>query len=212
MVEPAFPLLESRAWQAEGHEPATLTITPGTHMAEDLAPLVYRTALGDQRAFEQLYQHTSSRLFGIALALLRRRDVAEEVLQEAYVKIWHAAGTYRPELGTVGTWLGTIVRRSAIDRLRRQKNEGQTMPEPDWELLEDDGPGPLEQMLEDDDARRLARCLEHLDERQRETVRLAFFHGLTHSELAEKMATPLGTVKAWIRRGLEKLKGCLHEV
>lgn len=210
MVEPAFPLLESWAWQAEA--PAALITTPGTHMAEDLAPLVYRTALGDQRAFEQLYQQTSSRLFGVALALLRRRDVAEEVLQEAYVKVWHAAGSYQPERGSVGTWLGTIVRRSAIDRLRRQKNEGQTLPEPDWELLEDDGPGPLQQMLEDDDARRLARCLEHLDERQRETVRLAFFHGLTHSELAEKMATPLGTVKAWIRRGLEKLKGCLHEI
>lgn len=222
MVEPAFPLLESRAWQVDLFSSAAFMTTsfmaapfmenPGTHMAEDLAPLVYRTALGDQRAFEQLYQQTSSRLFGVALALLRRRDVAEEVLQEAYVKVWHAAGSYKPELGTVSTWLGTIVRRSAIDRLRRQKNEGQTMPEPDWELLEDDGPGPLEQMLEDDDARRLARCLEHLDERQRETVRLAFFHGLTHSELAEKMATPLGTVKAWIRRGLEKLKGCLHEI
>jgi RNA polymerase sigma-70 factor (ECF subfamily) len=212
MVEPGVPLLEFRAWQAVVHSPAALTNIPGMSMAEELAPLVYRTALGDQRAFEDLYQQTSPRLMGVALALLRRRDLAEDVLQEAYVKVWHAAGSYRPELGTVGTWLATIVRRSAIDRLRRQKNEGQTLPEPDWDLLEDDGPGPLERMLEDDDARRLSRCLEHLDERQRESVRLAFFHGLTHSELAEKMSAPLGTVKAWVRRGLEKLKGCLHEL
>lgn len=189
-----------------------MTIIPGTLMAEDLAPLVYRTALGDQRAFEQLYQQTSSKLFGVALALLRRRDLAEEVLQEAYVKVWHAAGSYQPDRGTVSTWLGTIVRRSAIDRLRRGRHDGVTLAEPDWELLEDDAPGPLERMLEDDDSRRLAKCLDHLDERQRETVRLAFFHGLTHSELAERMATPLGTVKAWIRRGLEKLKGCLNEL
>ncbi|HEX6591791.1 MAG TPA: sigma-70 family RNA polymerase sigma factor [Moraxellaceae bacterium] len=180
-------------------------------MAEDLAPLLYRTALGDQRAFEQLYRLSSPQLFGVALALLRRRDLAEEVLQEAYVKVWHAAGSYQPERGTATTWLATIVRRSAIDRLRRNRSELPSLPEPDWDLVEDDGPGPLERMLEDADARRLARCLEHLDERQRESVRLAFFHGLTHTELADKLATPLGTVKAWIRRGLEKLKGCLQE-
>lgn len=182
-------------------------------MAEDLAPLVYRTALGDQRAFEQLYQQTSSRLYGVALALLRRRDLAEDVLQEAYVKVWHAAGSYQPERGTVATWLSTIVRRSAIDRLRRNKNDVIVQQEPeDWDVADEDTPGPLQQLLADADSVRLARCLEHLDERQRESLRLAFFHGLTHSELAEKLQTPLGTVKAWIRRGLDKLKGCLHEV
>jgi len=181
-------------------------------MAEDLAPLLYRTALGDQRAFEQLYRQSSPQLFGVALALLRRRDLAEEVLQEAFVKVWHAAGSYQADRGTVPTWLGTIVRRSAIDRLRRSRHEGVTLADPDWEELADDGPGPLDRMLDDDDSRRLARCLDHLEERQREAVRLAFFNGLTHSELAEQLATPLGTVKAWIRRGLDKLKGCLHEL
>lgn len=180
-------------------------------MAEDLAPLLYRTALGDQRAFEQLYRLSSPQLFGVALALLRRRDLAEEVLQESYVKVWHAAGSYQPERGTATTWLATIVRRSAIDRLRRHRNELPSLPEPDWDLVEDDSPGPLERVLADADARRLARCLEHLDERQRESLRLAYFHGLTHTELADKLAAPLGTVKAWIRRGLEKLKGCLQE-
>jgi len=182
-------------------------------MAEDLAPLVYRTALGDQRAFELLYQQTSSRLYGVALTLLRRRDLAEEVLQEAYVKIWHAAGTYQPDRGTVSTWLSTIVRRSAIDRLRRQKNDTLASQEPeDWDVVDEDTPSPLQQLLDDADSKRLSRCLEHLDERQRESLRLAFFQGLTHSELALKLETPLGTVKAWIRRGLDKLKGCLHEV
>jgi RNA polymerase sigma-70 factor (ECF subfamily) len=202
-----FEAAASAASPAVSFSPAS-----GMPMAEDLAPLVYRTALGDQRAFEQLYRHTSASLYGVALALMRRRDLAEEVLQEAYVKVWHAADSYRSERGTVSTWMGTIVRRCAIDRLRRQKSQWSELPEPEWELLEDGGPGPLERMLADADARRLARCLEHLDERQRETVRLAFFHGLTHSELADRLTTPLGTVKAWIRRGLEKLRGCLDAV
>lgn len=182
-------------------------------MAEDLAPLVYLTALGDQRAFEQLYQQTSSRLHGVALALLRRRDLAEEVVQEAYVKVWHGAGSYRGDCGTVSTWLSTIVRRTAIDRLRRNKNDAVTQQEPeDWDVVDEDTPDPLQQLLDDADNTRLSRCLEHLDERQRESLRLAFFQGLTHSELAERLETPLGTVKAWIRRGLDKLKGCLHEI
>ncbi len=191
----------------------SFTSNTGIFMAEDLAPLVYRTALGDQRAFEQLYQQTSSRLYGVALVLLRRRDLAEEVLQEAYIKIWHAAGTYQPERGAVSTWLSTIVRRSAIDRLRRNRNDTLVQQEPeDWDVVDEDTPDPLQQLLEDADGVRLSRCLEHLDERQRESLRLAFFQGLTHSELANRLGTPLGTVKAWIRRGLDKLKGCLHEI
>lgn len=180
-------------------------------MADDLATLIYQTALGDQRAFERLYSATSSQLFGAALALLRRRDLAEDVLQEAYVKIWHSAASYQPERGSASTWLGTIVRRCAIDRLRRRP-EGVSLDEEEWAAIADDTPGPLHQVMADADARRLGNCLEHLDERQRESVALAFFHGLTHSELAERLGSPLGTVKAWVRRGLDKLRTCLGEV
>lgn len=180
-------------------------------MAEDLAPLVYRTALGDQRAFETLYRETSPRLFGVALMLLRRRDLAEEVLQEAYIKVWHAAGSYQPERGAVSTWLGTIVRRTAIDRLRRARQDGLTLDEAGWEALPDLAPGPLENAMADAEARRLGLCLDELDERQRESVALAFLQGLTHSELAARLGSPLGTVKAWVRRGLERLRQCLGE-
>jgi RNA polymerase sigma-70 factor (ECF subfamily) len=87
------------------------------------------------------------------------------------------------------------------------------MQEPeDWDVMDEYTAEPLQQLLNDADAARLAKCLQHLDERQQESLRLAFFQGLTHSELSEKLAIPLGTVKAWIRRGLEKLKGCLHEI
>lgn len=181
-------------------------------MADDLAALIYQTALGDQRAFERLYQQTSPQLFGAALALLRRRDLAEDVLQEAYVKIWHSAASYQPERGSATTWLGTIVRRCAIDRLRRRSPETATLADEEWETIADDSPGPLQNVIADADARRLGICLDQLDERQRESVALAFFHGLTHSELAERLAAPLGTVKAWVRRGLDKLRTCLGEV
>lgn len=180
-------------------------------MSDDLATLIYRTALGDRRAFDSLYRQTSPQLFGAAIALLRRRDIAEEVLQEAYVKVWHSASSYQAERGSATTWLGTIVRRCAIDRLRRRHLEGESLPEEEWAEIADDAPGPLQNVLADADARRLGNCLEHLDERQRESVSLAFFHGLTHSELATHLAAPLGTVKAWVRRGLDKLRTCLGE-
>lgn len=181
-------------------------------MADDLATLLYQTALGDQRAFDRLYRLTSPQMYGAALALLRRRDLAEDVLQEAYVKVWHAAGSYQPERGSPLTWLGTIVRRCAIDRLRRRRQEGESLPEEEWDAIADDAPGPLQAAIADADARRLGICLDQLDERQRESVALAFLHGLTHSELAERLAAPLGTVKAWVRRGLDKLRTCLGEV
>lgn len=180
-------------------------------MADDVAALIYQTALGDQRAFEQLYRQTSPQLFGIALAMLRRRDLAEDVLQEAYVKVWHSAASFQPERGSTAAWLGTIVRRCAIDRLRRRRLDGESLSDEAWAAIADDGPGPLQNVMAEADARRLGKCLEHLDERQRESVALAFFHGLTHSELAERLSTPLGTVKAWVRRGLDKLRTCLGE-
>lgn len=181
-------------------------------MADELALLIHQTALGDQRAFDRLYRQTSPQMFGVALALLRRRDLAEDVLQEAYVKVWHAASTYQAERGSATTWLGTIVRRCAIDRLRRRRQEGVSLTEEDWAAIADDSPGPLQNVMADADARRLGICLDQLDERQRESVALAFFHGLTHSELAERLASPLGTVKAWVRRGLDRLRSCLGEV
>ncbi|MDP2229219.1 MAG: sigma-70 family RNA polymerase sigma factor [Moraxellaceae bacterium] len=180
-------------------------------MADDLAPLMYRTALGDRRAFEQLYRATSGRLLGVALLVMRRRDLAEDVLQEAFVKIWHSASSYQPERGAVSTWLGTIVRRTAIDRLRRDRHAAVALDDAEWEAMADDAPGPLDNTMAEAEARRLGLCMEQLDDRQRESVTLAFHHGLTHTELAARLGSPLGTVKAWVRRGLDRLRQCLGE-
>jgi len=195
---------------AQGSKHSTDNSSRVNFMAEDLAFLIYRTALGDQRAFEKLYRETSPRLYALAMMLLRKRDQAEDVLQEAYVSVWHSASSYSPDKGSAQTWLNVIVRHRCIDRIRREPQRYATLDDTDWETFEAPGPGPLQELLSDADAQLLAGCMEQLDGKQRESLSLAFFQGLTHVQLAERLATPLGTVKAWVRRGLERLRGCLH--
>ena len=179
-------------------------------LAARLAGLLAQAALRNQRAFADLYQLTSAKLFGVALRILRRQDWAEEVLQECYVNIWNHAGEYAVQKSAPLTWMTSIVRNRCLDWLRRPQQEA-TGDEYDIavEAWRDDSPGPLESLAASSEAAALARCLRELDAKQRQSIMLAFFHGLSHSELARHMKQPLGTVKTWVRRGLERLKGCL---
>lgn len=173
---------------------------------ELLSDLLARCALGDQKAFARLYQETSGKLYGVAMHILRDSR-AEEVLQDAFVKIWHRASDYRPDKGSPMAWMASIVRNRALDMLRRPDLESSVEDQDAWEA---DEPGPLEQTLQRAEARALLRCLEQLDNVQRQVMTLAFFHGLAHAELARRVEQPLGTVKSWIRRGLQRLRGCLE--
>jgi RNA polymerase sigma-70 factor (ECF subfamily) len=179
-----------------------------------LRDLLVRCANRDQSAFERLYSRTSSKLFGVAVRILRRDDWAEEVLQDCYVSIWNNAGTYQAAASAPMTWMISIVRNRCFDWLRRPSLEvsGES-DDPDGESLIDrtasQEPGPLDLLQARADARAVAQCLAALDERQREAIMLAFFEGLTHTELADRMREPLGTAKTWIRRGLDKLRRCL---
>ena len=175
-----------------------------------LAELLAQCALRNQRAFADLYQLTSPKLFGVALRILRRQDWAEEVLQECYVNIWNHAGDYAAARSAPLTWMTSIVRNRCLDWLRRPQQET-TGEEYDIavEAWRDDAPGPMEQLMASSEAAALARCLQQLESKQRQSIMLAFFHGLSHSELASHMRQPLGTVKTWVRRGLERLKSCL---
>ena len=179
-------------------------------LAERLAALLGRCALRDQRAFADLYGLTSAKLYGVALRILRRQDWAEEVLQECYVSIWNHAGNYAVQKSAPLTWMTSIVRNRCLDWLRRPRQEA-TGQEYDVavEAWQDDAPGPMEQMLASSDAAALARCIRQLEAKQRQSIMLAFFNGLSHTELAQHMRQPLGTVKTWVRRGLERLKSCL---
>ena len=178
--------------------------------ADALAALLAQCALKNQRAFGDLYQLTSSKLYGVALRILRRQDWAEEVLQECYVNIWNHAGDYAVAKSAPLTWMTSIVRNRCLDWLRRPQTEA-TGAEYDIavEAWQDDAPGPMAQLVAASESAALARCLQQLEAKQRQSIMLAFFHGMSHSELAGHMKQPLGTVKTWVRRGLERLKGCL---
>ena len=187
-----------------------MTRSPPDALALQLAGLLGQCALKNQRAFAELYGLTSAKLYGVALRILRRQDWTEEVLQECYVNIWNHGGDYAQAKSAPLTWMTSIVRNRCLDWLRRPRTET-TGEEYDIavEAWKDDGPGPMESLLAASDAAALARCMQKLEGKQRQSIMLAFFHGLSHTELARHMQQPLGTVKTWVRRGLERLKGCL---
>lgn len=161
----------------------------------------------DAAAFRALYNAAAPKLFGFALRILHKRELAEEALQEGFVSIWHAASGYQAGLAAPLTWMAAIVRNKALDILRRSDD---TM-ELDESLLRDDACTPADASEMSSDARALAACMAHLEGLHRQAIGLAFFHDLSHSEVAQRMSLPVGTVKTWIRRGLEKLRICLSQ-
>jgi RNA polymerase sigma-70 factor, ECF subfamily len=177
--------------------------------SHDLARLLSQCALGDRGAFEHLYRVTSPKLFAVALRILRSEAQAEECLQDAYVKVWQRAGDYRPHLGSPVTWLVTIVRNRALDSLRRNRRQVELADPAHLEFLMDEQaatPGPAG---EETDADLLRDCLKQLRDDQRRCIEIAYFEGLSHGEVAARTGTAVGTVKTWIRRGLEQLRKCL---
>jgi len=184
---------------------------PEAPAAEQLSDLLARCALRDQRAFATLYQFSSAKLFAVAVRITRRRDWAEDVLQEAFVNIWNHAAGYNSAKSAPMTWMTAIVRNRALDWLRRPREiEIDEEHEELMASIPDESPGPEELLRRSLEAGELAECMKTLTEEQQRSVTLAFFYGLSHAELAEQMRKPVGTVKTWIRRGLDRLKGCLE--
>lgn len=181
----------------------------------ELVQWLQATAAGDQQAFQKLYIATSPQLYALLLRILRNGDRAQDALQDTYVKIWQKADTYSPDRGAPVTWLLAIARYRALDVLRRQRPETRMPEEPNAAatLLEDHvrpGPADANETLQSLDA--VQTCLETLSTEQRESVLLAYYDGLTHPELAERLDAPIGTIKSWIRRGLSRLRACLAGV
>ena len=180
---------------------------------DQLRSLVAAVALGDRVAFRRLYDATSAKLFGFALRILRKDELAEDAVQDAFVSIWHAASGYQSHLAAPLTWMATIVRNKALDILRRQDDAVELDAEQfDHDMLlalQDPALGPQDRLQMTDDARALAHCMDTLEGKQRQAIGMAYFHDLSHSEVASQLSLPIGTVKTWIRRGLDKLKNCL---
>ncbi|MGH7116976.1 MAG: sigma-70 family RNA polymerase sigma factor [Stellaceae bacterium] len=168
--------------------------------------LVHRTAARDRAAFTALYAQTAAKLFGIALRIMRQKESAEEVLQESFVAVWERAAGYDPARGSAIGWLITIVRHCAIDQLRRRAARPESRGAPEEALLTLASPDRADSGAE---LRDLQHCLDELEPEPRRALLLAYCYGLTRDELAQWLAVPLGTVKSWLRRSLERLQRCL---
>ncbi len=173
------------------------------------------TAAGqrDAIAFRSLYDATSSKLFGFALRILHKQELAEEALQEGYAAIWNNAGSYQAHLAAPMTWMATIVRNKAFDLLRRSdatvEIDADHFDSEVMNALQDPQATPIEALQMSGDAKALAHCMSALEGMHRQVVALAYYHDMSHSEVAQQMALPIGTVKTWIRRSLERLRTCL---
>jgi RNA polymerase sigma factor (sigma-70 family) len=189
-----------------------------TARSRELSQLLARAGVGDRAAFATLYDQTSSHLFAVVLRINRNKGQAEDVLQEVYVNVWRSASSFDAAQSQPLTWLTRIARNRAIDSLRRTQTQPQfenrfSGEEEDNDVYDDkadDAPGPLDLLSQASDARALTDCMQDLSAPQRQSVAMAFYDGLSHAEVAEKMGQPLGTVKSWVRRALASLKGCLE--
>ena len=189
--------------------PLTKAALPAISAHDPLAELLPRIASGDRDALQQLYQASSAKLFGVCLRILSDREESEDVLQEVYLTIWRRADRFEAGRASVMTWISTIARNRAIDRLRARGPLAYADQVDEMEI-EDDAPRAEALLEAAQDGAALRRCLSELDERTASAIRTAFYEGVTYEALAQRLETPLGTVKSWIRRGLLKLKGCLE--
>jgi RNA polymerase sigma-70 factor (ECF subfamily) len=174
-----------------------------------LEHLLAGVADGDEAAFAELYQATSSKLLGVAVRILRNREVAEEVLQEAFFKVWERASDYNAGIASPMTWMATIVRNRALDEARRRVIRP-TGDETELENIASGDEHPIAALERSEDVKRLLGCLEGLEPEKREIVRLAYLDGLSREALSARFGRPEGTIKTWLHRSLAQLKGCLE--
>ncbi|MEP9352453.1 sigma-70 family RNA polymerase sigma factor [Xanthobacter sp. KR7-65] len=175
---------------------------------EAIAHALGGCARGDAASLREIYDRLAPQMIGVALRLLRRRDLAEEVVHDAFVSIWEKASSFDPARGSAVTWVFAILRHRALNVLRA---EGRTDLVDDFEplALADDAPDAEAVVLSLSEGGALRRCLERLEPQRRAAIVLAYSRGLTHGELAGRLGIPLGTAKSWIRRSLLSLRECL---
>jgi RNA polymerase sigma-70 factor (ECF subfamily) len=185
------------------------TLTPAPSVGpKELADALRRCAAGDRSGLRLIYESEAARMLGVAIRLLRRRDMAEEAVHDCFLKVWQRAASFDPSRGDARSWIYTVLRNRALDILR---GEGRTDLVDDFEPLglEDAGESPEAAVERLSDTGALRRCLERLNPVRRQAILLAYVNGLTHGEIAGRLGLPLGTVKTWIRRGVIALKECM---
>jgi len=185
--------------------PARAEPTPPERTGESDTDLLVRVADRDREAFEQLYHRYVRSVFGLALRRLRDRERAEDAVQETFSAVWRSAGSYRPERGPAAPWLYAVARNAIVDRLRARTEPPGELPE-----TASGEPGPAERAETSYVAWRVHRALEELPSREREVLELAYWSGLSQSEVAEFLDIPLGTVKTRTRSALARLADALE--
>ena len=204
-------------WELPAHA------APMTSMRTDsdsLEVLIQKAGTGDHRSFGTLYDRTNKHLFGIAMLLLRDRQLAEDVLQDTYVNVWKSAATYSNVVDgqriMAMSWLISIVRNRALDILRlRNRRKEVELPDMDQDAgIQDNShdslsPNPSDLLENAALATSLSRGISMLEPKSRQCIALAFYRGMSHSEIAEHLGAPVGSVKSMVRRGLLKLKTAL---
>ncbi|MET0383561.1 MAG: sigma-70 family RNA polymerase sigma factor [Burkholderiaceae bacterium] len=194
---------------------------PANEAETRLGDWLGRCALGDRQAFRELYEATSPRLLGVIAQLVGRGALAEDLLQDVYVRVWKAAGQYRPGAGSPMAWMAAAARYRAIDHLRSRGARPEValgdLPAPadlddgdPTHRMPDPGPGPAGTFEARSEADAVRGCLGRLQGAQQQSISLAYYQGLSHGEIAAHLGAPLGSVKTWVRRGLIALKACLE--
>ncbi len=176
---------------------------------DPVAGLLAGVAAGRRDAMDALYQATSGTLMGVCVALLRNREDAEDVLQDVFVTVWAKAGQFDASRARGMTWLGSIARNRSIDRMRGRTQSVHDAID-DHPELADASESPASSAARAQEGARLDECVGQLEPNRRQLIRTAFFEGLTYEELAHRVGAPLGSVKSWIRRGLQQLRACLE--
>ena len=187
----------------------SITLAPDEH----LIALLDRIADRDEAALRELYDITSRKLYGLALKMMGRVDLAEDVLQECYLNVWRIASDYRSSLSPPLGWMSVIVRSRALDMLRRLSSQMdgkmQSIDDEESQQIASSEVGLLDAAMAGEQAGALSNCLSKIEAKQRDVIVWAYFRDMSHSELASQFDLPIGTIKTWIRRGLAQLKSCM---
>lgn len=188
------------------HEAVLATRGDSVHDRELLA----RLRRGDRSAMAELYDQYGRLVFSLALRILHDQNAAEETVQQVFVKIWRRAASYDAERARLSAWVAQIAHNQAIDELRKRRVRPPTDGEDSLDLILDASPTPHELAVQSIERHRILRALEQIPREQRLVIELAYYGGLTHQEIAEKLSEPLGTVKTRMRRGIQKLRQLLE--
>ena len=169
-----------------------------------ISAAIVRCVGGDRRALRVIYDLEATRMVGVAMRILRRRELAEEAVHEAFIRIWRGARGFDPSRGSARTWIYAVVRNQALTMLRDERRfEADELAGSDIVSDPDDSLSRLPETS------ALRRCLLQLDARRRAAVVLSYVHGLSHGEIAGRLGVPLGTAKSWVRRGVTSLQECM---